>query len=57
MQKAILSKNFVTGRWTVYEMTLRSVIHVILSLKKPVSFEDADIEPSGCGSGRWELPL
>lgn len=51
MQKVILSKNFVTGQWTVYEMTLLSVRHVILSLKRSVLFGDADIEPSGYGVG------
>lgn len=53
MPKAVLSKNFVTGPWTVYEMTLQAVRHVILSLKRPVLFGDAGIEPSGCGAGRW----
>lgn len=53
MQKVILSKNFVTGRRTVYEMTLQSVRHVVLSLKRPALFGNADIEPSGYGAGRW----
>lgn len=57
MQKVILSKNCVTGRGPVYEVTLKSARHVILSLKRPVLFGDADIESSGWGAGRCWLPL
>lgn len=56
MQKAILSKKFVAGQWTAYEMTLQIVGHGILSLKRPVLLGDADTELSGSGAGRGYLP-
>lgn len=48
MQKLILSKDFVTERWTVYGMIPQSVDYVILSLRGPVLLRDADIESSLC---------
>lgn len=53
MQKLILSKDFVTEKWTVYGMILPSVGCVILSLREPMLLRDADIESSECAEGRW----
>lgn len=43
MRKLILSKDFVTERWTVYGMIPQSVDYVISSLRGPVLLRDADI--------------
>lgn len=57
IQKFILSKDLVTGRWTVYGMISQSVGYVILSLIGSMLLRDADIESSDCPGKVVDSPL